>query len=161
MTTELPYAADAEASLSFDELDVLRIQYEKELASTHVTVQTKFNYAWGLVKSPIREHQVDGVRLLQDIYRTEPTRRRECLYYMALGHYKMGNYEEAKKFNALLLEKEPLNLQAQSLSQVIEQKVARGMKLQGYIGMAIVGGAAALGAILLAGVIRRATHHRN
>lgn len=34
-----------------------------------------------------------------DIYRSEPTRRRECLYYLALGHYKMGNYDEAKSFN--------------------------------------------------------------
>ena len=31
----------------------------------HVTVQTKFNYAWGLVKSPRREDQVQGVKLLQ------------------------------------------------------------------------------------------------
>lgn len=36
---------------------------------------------------------------IPEIYRAEPARRRECLYYLALGHYKMGNYEEAKKFN--------------------------------------------------------------
>ena len=35
----------------------------------------------------------------KDIYRQEPGRRRECLYYLALGHYKMGNYEEARRFN--------------------------------------------------------------
>lgn len=34
-----------------------------------------------------------------EIYRAEPQRRRECLYYIALGHYKMGNVEEARKFN--------------------------------------------------------------
>ena len=84
-------------------------------------MQTKFNYAWGLVKSPLREHQVEGVRLLQgacavplppppssgsprspratEIYRAEPARRRECLYYLALGYYKMGNYEDAQRFN--------------------------------------------------------------
>ena len=96
---------------------MLRLQYQKELAQSHITVQTKFNYAWGLVKSPVREHQVEGVRLLQgmppycrqdlaadvlpttDIYRTEPTRRRECLYYLALGYYKMGNYADARSFN--------------------------------------------------------------
>ncbi|KAG6821455.1 hypothetical protein H0H93_010179 [Arthromyces matolae] len=64
--TELPYAADAEMSLTYDELEVLRLQYEKELTQAHVTVQTKFNYSWGLVKSPMREHQVEGVRLLQE-----------------------------------------------------------------------------------------------
>lgn len=134
MPTDLPYAADAQVSLSYDELEaclsgilsdianlrplqVLRLQYQKELAQSHVTVQTKFNYAWGLVKSPLHEHQVEGVQLLQgmsfvcrqhaisdvlfttDIYRTEPTRRRECLYYLALGYYKMGKYADAKNFN--------------------------------------------------------------
>ncbi|KAA1468847.1 mitochondrial fission 1 protein [Dentipellis sp. KUC8613] len=152
MTTELPYAADAEVSLSYDELEVLRTQYQKELAQTHVTIQTKFNYAWGLVKSPLREHQVEGVRLLQDIYRAEPSRRRECLYYLALGHYKMGNFEEAKGFNSLLLEREPTNMQAQSLSTLIE----KGYKREGYIGMALVGGAAAVGTLLIANLIRRA-----
>lgn len=153
MPTELPYAADAEVSLSYDELEVLRLQYQKEVAQSHVTVQTKFNYAWGLVKSPLRDLQVEGVRLLQEIYRAEPTRRRECLYYLALGYFKMGNYQDARKFNDLLLEKEPNNLQAQSLSSLIEKGVAR----EGYVGMALAGGAAALGALLVAGIIRRAT----
>jgi len=153
MPTELPYAADAEISLTFDELEVLRLQYEKELAQSHVTVQTKFNYAWGLVKSPVRDHQVEGVRLLQDIYRTEPTRRRECLYYLALGHYKMGNFTDARSFNDLLLSREPTNMQAQSLASLIDRGVAR----EGYVGMALAGGVAALGTLLIAGLIRRAT----
>ncbi|KAH7929105.1 mitochondrial fission 1 protein [Leucogyrophana mollusca] len=153
MPTDLPYAADAEVSLSYDELEVLRLQYQKELAQSHVTVQTTFNYGWGLVKSPIRTHQVEGVRLLQEIFRTEPTRRRECLYYLALGHYKMGNFEEARRFNDLLLQKEPTNLQAQSLASLIEKAVAR----EGYVGMALAGGVAALGTLLVAGLIRRAT----
>ncbi|KAI9464207.1 hypothetical protein HD554DRAFT_2206318 [Boletus coccyginus] len=152
MPTDLPYAADAQVSLSYDELEVLRLQYQKELAQSHVTVQTKFNYAWGLVKSPVREHQVEGVRLLQDIYRTEPTRRRECLYYLALGYYKMGNYADAKSFNDLLLEKEPTNLQAESLASLIEQAVTK----EGYVGMALAGGIAALGTLVIAGLIRRA-----
>ncbi|KAG9124922.1 mitochondrial membrane protein [Ceratobasidium sp. 392] len=151
MTTDLPYAADAEVSLSPDELAVLRIQYEKEASQGYVSVQTKFNYAWGLVKSPKQEHQVEGVQLLLEIYRAEPPRRRECLYYLALGHYKMGNLEDARKFNALLLNKEPTNLQAQSLAQLIDKSTAR----DGYIGMGIAGGAAVLGAFLLAGLVRR------
>lgn len=79
MPTELPYAADAELSLTYDELDVLRIQYQKELAQDHVTIQTKFNYAWGLVKSPVHEHQVEGVRLLQGRL---PTSRPYILVYL-------------------------------------------------------------------------------
>ena len=113
MSTALIYCLVAYLS------QVLRTQYQKELAQNHVTIQTKFNYSWGLVKSPMRDHQVEGVRLLQgvyssllstiksyrgltiEIYRAEPARRRECLYYLALGHYKMGNFEEARKFNGV------------------------------------------------------------
>lgn len=93
-----------------------------------------------------------------EIYRSDPPRRRECLYYLSLGHYKMGNYDEARRFNgrspyprflqlalstinwiteylapfcwcmitAVLIEREPNNLQAQSLNQLIEKGVARG-----------------------------------
>ncbi|EJD48295.1 mitochondrial fission 1 protein [Auricularia subglabra TFB-10046 SS5] len=150
-STDLPYAAEAEISLSYDELEVLRLQYEKELGQNHVTVQTRFNYAWGLVKSPQHRDNVEGVKLLSDIFRSEPTRRRECLYYLALGHYKMKNYREARDFNALLLEKEPNNLQAQSLAQLIEKADMR----ESYIGMALLGGVAAVGAVAIASLVRR------
>lgn len=36
-----------------------------------------------------------------ELYREEPTRRRECLYYLALGYYKMGNFDDARKFNSM------------------------------------------------------------
>ena len=98
-TMSLPYAADAETSLSPSELQVLKSQYETELAAGHVTTQTKFNYAWGLVKSKQRAEMSIGVGLLTEIYRADPPRRRECLYYLSLGHYKMGNYDEARRFN--------------------------------------------------------------
>jgi fission 1 protein len=105
-----------------------------------------------------------------EIYRSDPPRRRECLYYLSLGHYKMGNFEEARRFNckyltclkerqtlnvlpaiALLMEREPNNQQAQSLNQLIEKGVAR----EGYIGMALMGGAAALGGVVIASLLRR------
>jgi hypothetical protein len=35
-----------------------------------------------------------------------PERRRECLYYLALGNFKLGNYGEARRYNDLLLEKD-------------------------------------------------------
>lgn len=108
-----------------------------------------------------------GAYIQIEIYRNEPSRRRECLYYLAVGQYKMGNYEEAKRFNGtfflllllvksswrriyiarcgwyrymtftlhdgfgtneeLLLEKEPTNLQAQSLASQIDEKMTRGV----------------------------------
>lgn len=136
MSASLPYAADAESPLKPAELQVLRSQYEKE--GEYVGIQTKFNYAWGLIKSNTRDEQQEGVRLLSEIFRASPERRRECLYYLALGNYKLGNYAEARRYNDLLLDLEPANLQAASLRQLIEDRVQK----EGLVGVAIVGGIA-------------------
>src|SRR5437763_1772487 len=75
---------------------------------------------------------------------TTPGRRRECLYYLALGNFKLGNYAEARRYNDLLLDKEPGNLQAASLQSLIDDKVAR----EGLMGAAIVGGLAVAAGIV-------------
>ena len=126
---------------------MLRKQYEAE--GHFVGVQTKFNYAWGLIKSDKRVEQQLGVRLLTgtrphqhwrlwlremcltivDIFKDYPERRRECVYYLALGHYRLGNYAEARQYNEILLGREPGNLQAQSLKGLIDDKVARGTNM--------------------------------
>ncbi|CAG7945598.1 unnamed protein product [Penicillium nalgiovense] len=151
--SNLPYAADAESPLKPAELQVLRAQYEKE--GDYVGIQTKFNYAWGLIKSNIRSEQQEGVRLLSEIFRGAPERRRECLYYLALGNFKLGNYGEARRYNDLLLEKEPANLQAASLGSLIDDKVAK----EGMVGVAIVGGlalvAGVVGSLVVKGARRR------
>jgi mitochondrial fission 1 protein len=61
-----------------------------------------------------------------------------------LGNYKLGNYAEARRYNELLLELEPANLQAGSLKQLIDDKVAR----EGLMGVAIVGGIAVAAGIV-------------
>ncbi|WVR08333.1 mitochondria fission 1 protein [Kwoniella sp. DSM 27419] len=151
MPTELPYAAEAETSLSPAELEVLRTQYYKEIEQGHVTTQSKFNYGWGLVKSPAAEQQTEGVKLLQEIYSASPAHRRECTYYIAVGYFKLRNYAYAKKFNDLLLSVEPQNMQAQSLRTLIDQAVTR----DGYIGVGIIAGAAALTGVVIAGLLKR------
>jgi len=114
------------------------------------TTQTKFNYAWGLIKSRRTTDQQLGVRLLTEIYNDIPERRRECLYYLALGNYKLGNYKDAKGYNDILIDKEPKNLQAQSLKNLIEQKV----KSEGMTGMLITGGIVAVGALIIGSLVK-------
>ncbi|MCJ1444935.1 MAG: mitochondrial membrane protein [Stictis urceolatum] len=151
--SNLPYAADAESPLKPDELKVLRDQYEKE--GSFVGVQTKFNYAWGLIKSASRSEQQEGVRLLSEIFRQEQERRRECLYYLALGNFKLGNYAEARRYNEALLNYEPANLQAASLRDLIDEKVQK----EGLMGVAIVSGAAiaagVIGSLIFKGARKR------
>jgi len=66
-----------------------------------------------------------------EIYKEYANRRRECLYYLALGQYKLGHYNEARRFNDVLLEREPRNMQALSLKSLIDDRVARGIFLLG------------------------------
>ncbi|KAJ5173418.1 Mitochondrial fission 1 protein [Penicillium capsulatum] len=150
---ELTLLCTLSSPLKPAELQVLRAQYEKE--GDYVGIQTKFNYAWGLIKSNTRPDQQEGVRLLSEIFRGAPERRRECLYYLALGNFKLGNYGEARRYNDLLLEKEPANLQAASLGSLIDDKVAK----EGLMGIAIVGGlavaAGVVGSLVLKGARRR------
>ena len=148
----------------------MQAQYEKE--GPYVGLQTKFNYAWvgcsvvqnqrksthgtqGLIKSSSRGEQQEGVRLFSEIFRSAPERRRECLYYLALGNYKLGNFAEARRYNDLILEKEPTNMQAESLKSLIDDKVTK----EGLVGAAIVSGlaiaAAGVGAMIFKGARRR------
>ncbi|KAI7834145.1 mitochondria fission 1-like protein [Kickxella alabastrina] len=134
----LPYAAEAEQSLSPSELQVLQRQFERE--GTQVRIQTKFNYAWGLIKSAQKHDQTRGVALMHNIYEENEERKRECLYYLGIGYYKMGEYANARVYTERLLALEPGNKQAESLRQLVDEKVAR----DGLIGLAMSGGAVAL-----------------
>ena len=109
----------------------------------------------GLIKSANRGEQQEGVRLLSEIFRNSPERRRECLYYLGLGNFKLGNYAEARRYNDLLLNHEPGNLQAGSLKGLIDDKVAK----EGLVGVAIVSGiaiaAGVVGSMIFKGSRRR------
>ena len=104
----------------------------------------------GLVKSNVRADQHLGVMLLSEIFRTSPERRRECLYYLALGNYKLGNYAQARKYNDALLDNEPANLQAANLRALIDDKVTK----EGLMGVAIISGVA-VAAGVIGGVLLR------
>ncbi|KAJ1643101.1 mitochondrial membrane protein [Coemansia erecta] len=144
-----PYAADAEESLSAEELQVLQRQYERE--GSQVRVQTKFNYAWGLVKSSKKSEQQMGVYLMHEIYSEHNERKRECLYYLGIGYYKMGEYADARVYIERLLALEPDNKQAKCLRKLIDDRVSR----DGMIGLAVSGGAIALLGIAAAAFFRR------
>ncbi|OZJ01830.1 hypothetical protein BZG36_04787 [Bifiguratus adelaidae] len=148
MGDNLPNVQDAEVPLAPQELEVLRRQYVRE--GEDVSIQTKFNYAWGLVKSNKSVDNREGAQLLTEIYQSSPERRRECLYYLAIANYKLGVYNDARKYNEQLLQFEPTNRQALGLRTMIEKKVAK----EGMIGIAIVGGLAAIGGIVIASLVR-------
>lgn len=55
-----------------------------------------------------------------------PQRRRECLYYRAMGFYRLSKYWDARRSIEDLLLMEPENQQALSLRALIDRKVNRG-----------------------------------
>ncbi|KAI8867294.1 mitochondria fission 1 protein [Ramicandelaber brevisporus] len=145
----LPEAVDAESPLLPEELAVLRRQYDRELPSP--SVQSTFNYAWGLVKSNRSSDQRLGLNMMRKIHDNHPDRARECLYYIALGHYKLGEYTESKELADRMLESEPSNSQAKSLRELVEARVAK----EGLLGMAIVGATVAAAAIVVSAIVKK------
>ncbi|ORX60457.1 mitochondrial fission 1 protein [Hesseltinella vesiculosa] len=146
---ETPSVDEAERPLTSAELEVLRRQFLKE--GEYVNIQTKFNYAWGLIRSTHLDQIKQGIQLFIEIYTSAPERRRECLYYLALAHYKISNYAEARNYNRELLKLEPRNAQALALAKRIDDKVST----EGAIGLAIVSGVVAVAAALVVAVVKR------
>ena len=95
--------------------------------------------------------QEKGIRILHSIYLESPERRRECLYYLALGYFKLGKYKEARRYNETLLKLEEENPQALSLRQLIDERV----QSEGLVGMGLVGGIALASGLLLSALFSR------
>lgn len=110
--------------LSSAQLDILYDQVQSELPSP--TIQSQFNYAWGLIKSNSKKENKQGLEILVKIFKNSPQRRRECLYYLSLGFYKINELQDLKRYVELLLQHEPDNLQAIQLKSCIEEQIAKG-----------------------------------
>lgn len=135
--------------LSKEQLEVLRNQVLRE--GDMASVSSKFNYAWGLVKSNNANEQRRGVQLLTEVFKESPQRRRELLYYLAVGSYKLGDYAEARRYIVTLLGHEPENKQAIALKRMIEDRISK----ESLIGMGIVAGTVALGATVIAAFLKK------
>jgi len=138
----LPYVEEIDEPLLPDEFKLVEDEYKRD---PNPTTQVKFNYAWANIKSSKKADQEKGIQLLYEIYRENPSRSRECKYYLAIGEYRLGHYKEAKNYIDSLLEFEPKNQQFISFKKVIDSKVQD----EGFLGMAIVGGVAAIAGTFL------------
>ncbi|KAF6046827.1 Fis1 C-terminal tetratricopeptide repeat family protein [Candida parapsilosis] len=77
--------------------------------------------------------------------------RREVLYYLSLGSFKLGDYTNAKRYVETLLKSEPENQQALTLLENIQDKVAQ----EGLIGIGVAGGVLAVGIGIIGALVRR------
>ncbi|XP_076828770.1 mitochondrial fission 1 protein [Brachyhypopomus gauderio] len=124
-------------------------KYKSELAKGSVSKETKFEYAWCLIRSKYSNDIVKGIQLLEDLVQKSPKDdQRDFLFYLAVANYRLKEYERALKYIRILLRNEPGNKQALDLEELINQ----ALKKDGLVGMAIVGGIG-LGVAGLAGLI--------
>lgn len=154
MSKEFSYAAEAEQEITIEELEFLEAKYTEENNSCQsVSADTQFLYSWGLIRSRYAKDKELGINLLSETMKKWPSRTRDCLYYLAIGHYRLGNYKYAAECADDLLSIEPKNLQALSLKKLIESKLQR----DGILGLAVLGGIVAAAAGVAYAMIRSKT----
>ncbi|SCU79989.1 LAFA_0B06876g1_1 [Lachancea sp. 'fantastica'] len=146
----LPTLEDAYGALSAEQLEILRQQVLSEGGEV-ASIQSRFNYAWGLIKSTEQDDQRLGVKLLTDIYKESSMRRRECLYYLTIGCYKLGEFSTAKRYADALRLHEPENKQAGALQSMVESKIQR----ESLKGIAIASGCVAVAATVAGMLFRK------
>ncbi|CAG5929160.1 unnamed protein product [Menidia menidia] len=150
--------------------DLLKFEkkYNSELVKGTVSKETKFEYAWCLIRSKYTEDIKKGIVLLEElVQKASKDDSRDFLFYLAVANYRLKvsdasgfivaktpcekcalEYEKALKFIRTLLRNEPGNKQALEMEKLID----KALKKDGLVGMAIVGGIG-LGVAGLAGLI--------
>ncbi|XP_069026024.1 mitochondrial fission 1 protein [Embiotoca jacksoni] len=131
--------------------DLLKFEkkYNNELVKGAVSKETKFEYAWCLIRSKYSEDIKKGIALLEElVQKSSKDDSRDFLFYLAVANYRLKEYEKALKYIRTLLKNEPGNKQALEL----EKLIVKALKKDGLVGMAIVGGIS-LGVAGLAGLI--------
>ena len=123
------------------ELERLREAYERQVRRGSPSSLQKFSFAHGLIKSTTSDaHQ--GIAILEQLVREEggDASMRDYVYFLAVGHARVKEYDRALAYIETLLTAEASNRQAFDLKQLIEKK----MRKEGLIGAAILGGGGAL-----------------
>ncbi|PXF40315.1 Mitochondrial fission 1 protein [Gracilariopsis chorda] len=127
------------------ELDRFEEIYMKECMKSRPNPTAKFNYAWALIRSKERPNIKKGVIMMQGLLEDRYADR-DCLYYMALGYYRLDDVVSSRKCLDKLLKLAPNCRQAISLMDIVEDKITK----DGVIGISIVSGIAVVGGLLAA-----------
>ncbi|XP_065062122.1 mitochondrial fission 1 protein-like [Rhopilema esculentum] len=139
-------AALAEDFVDEEDLQIFKERYEKEETAGMVTNDIQFQYGMCLIKSKYRNDIRKGIELFQDLC-TRGCDQRDFLFFLALGYYKLGQWEPAMKCIQRLLNIEPNNHQAIEMKELINKK----MNKDGLMGVAIAGGAVVGGILGIVG----------
>ncbi|XP_025206167.1 mitochondrial fission 1 protein [Melanaphis sacchari] len=136
--------------VSKEDLRKFEKQYHDQLTTGTVSQETKFHYAWCLVRSNYPADIRKGLILLEQLIKHEANddeAKRNYLYYLALGNSRIKEYSTALQFIKAFLHMQPENMQAQNLLETIKKK----MESDAHKGMAVAG-ALALGLSAVVGI---------
>ncbi|OZC05931.1 hypothetical protein X798_07091 [Onchocerca flexuosa] len=128
--------------------------YKEQLARGNPSAVAIYSYAHGLIKSNNSDVR-KGIQLLEDLLRqeVEDISKRDYVYYLAVAHTRLKEYDRALAYIDVLLSAESNNRQALDLKDIhcnnrndigeMSQMQAK-INLDGIIGMAILGGGIAV-----------------
>uniref|UniRef100_A0A915M8U5 ATP synthase F1 subunit epsilon n=1 Tax=Meloidogyne javanica TaxID=6303 RepID=A0A915M8U5_MELJA len=136
---------DVDEIVNPEDLEKFRKQYAEESRRGAPAAQTAFYYAHALIKST-KEDVRTGIYILESLLKRVESDmpKRDYVYYLAIAHTRIKEYDRALEYINLLLSAESDNHQALDLKELIEQR----MKRDGLVGLALTfgfGGAAILG----------------
>ncbi|CAH1726126.1 mitochondrial fission 1 protein [Aphis gossypii] len=136
--------------VSMEDLKKFEKEYHNQLTTGTVSQETKFHYAWCLVRSNYPADIRKGLILLEQLIKHEANdedAKRNYLYYLALGNSRIKEYSTALQFIKAFLHMQPENMQARNLLTTIQKK----MESDAHKGMAVAG-ALALGLSAVVGI---------
>lgn len=130
------YAIEATTDISESDLVEIEKKYKEFQLTETLSADIEFEYAWALVRSPYRKDRVRGAELLERLRKTFPKRSRDCMYYLAVGYYRLKDYNKASECIRVLLEGEPSNKQFTDIKNLVDKAVRK----EGFIGASLIGG---------------------
>jgi len=83
-----------------------------------------FNYAWSLIGSQETSQIENGIRLLHNLRKESQFSETDCLYYEALGEFRLKQTQKARSHVVQLLQMTPNCRQANCLLDLIDDRLA-------------------------------------
>ncbi|KAL0491658.1 mitochondrial fission 1 protein [Acrasis kona] len=159
-----------EEQFDYDAVDPEQIRIQEKIMSMDYSDANIFVLATLYVKSRDQKMTEKGFDLLRNLLQQHSSTsfdsfennsrhyKRDVMYLMAVGHYHLAEYPEARRWLERLLQFDPSNYQAPKFLYLIDKKI----KDDGKKGLtiiassaAVVGGIAAVGGVILLGLLSR------
>eukprot|EP00742_Colponemidia_sp_Colp-10_P003367 GILJ01003586.1.p1 GENE.GILJ01003586.1~~GILJ01003586.1.p1 ORF type:complete len:189 (+),score=14.44 GILJ01003586.1:59-568(+) len=114
------------------DIERFREAYLQEMQKDAPSPQAQFELAWCLTCSSNRGDLREGIELLQELIEAGYNRL-DCIYYIALAHFRLGEYAKSRRRIEMLLRMQPNHRQGLSLQSIIVDKITT----EGSLGIAI------------------------